>query len=196
MDVMDNRVKTVVFDADDCIIALNEEACRRCRVNMEDIIEYNIYNCLRHEQADALSRAYSDVETFRNAAVYIGADRINTMMDRYSNADVIIDTFCYTDEINRYKQELFSRMFNRIPKSNIRITTVGVSKHKDLSYADIIVEDKFETVESMAKVNSSVQAVLIAKPWNRELYKKCGYRNVVLAETLNEAVDIVEGMLK
>ena len=159
-----NDVKIVVYDVDDVIIGLNESAHKIAGIDLTKRKYFDVKKetaLLTTEQMKGLYRAYNDVETFKKAVIYRGAEDIFSIEDT-NKARVYLHSLSYQQEIADYKVELLSKLYPDIPDDRIMLEC-GVSKSV-INEVDILVED---CLDNIRRSKARIANIMIKKAYNR-----------------------------
>ena len=123
-------------------------------LTMEQMTEYNLYECLPYDIADALIELFCYQEVYNNIQPFSGsAKAIKTMIN--NGHEIYVATA--TDIRNMtWKEQLLQRYFPFIPKENlIRI------HNKKLLKADVLIEDNLSNL-----IETHAYRICFNRPWN------------------------------
>ena len=152
-------------------------------LSLDQIITYNLYECLPAQVTDKLLELYVDQVVYDSLQPYDGAIKaIQTLMNNEN--EIFIATA--TDVRNlEWKEQLLRRYFPFIPKENlIRI------HNKKLLNVDILIEDNLYTL-----TQTSADRVCFDQPWNRSDSKDFVY-NINRAYCWGDIINIIDKIKK
>lgn len=153
----------IVYDCDDVLIGLNKVAHELAGISLEKRKYYSISKepDISQEQKDKLIKCYGQVDTFRKAEFYDGADEIFNI-EESGLAKVYIHSLSYTEDILAYKREKLKAKYPNISEGRL-LLECGHTK-SSLDDLDILIEDN---IENIAKSKARLGNILIKKPYNR-----------------------------
>ena len=123
-------------------------------LTIEQMTEYNLYECLPSNIADELIELFCDQEVYSNIQPFSGSSKaIKSMISNGHEIYVVTAT----DVRNMtWKEQLLQRYFPFIPKDNlIRI------HNKKLLRADILIEDNLNHL-----IETHADRICFSRPWN------------------------------
>lgn len=187
----------VIFDMDDVLWPLNERCTSILGITMEQLVDYSYLQnpLLTEQQRTMLGDLYKSPSTFKDIEWYSGVHRINTI-----HADVRVCS-------NNFNRAVAEQKIEEIKNSAVfplSVLTLRIVEEKNLTSKELLDQEIFAYVEdspyNIAKSKAKYN-IAIKKPYNTNskalsMMTQNGTRPVYMCNTLNDAIDVVEHLLR
>jgi len=187
------RLMKAVYDVDDTLWGLNEQAYKLAGLTVDDAKYYRVQEnpLLTDEQRKLIMDGFCDPEVFKRCVFYEGYTRIFDI-DRDGKAHVHISSANTNFEVMNIKKP---RLINEVPNikpDNIKMTILtGSHLGQEREPGDILVDDN---ILNIIKSNFPYN-ILMSQPHNRNIIMPFD-KNIIRVESLMQAVDIVESIIE
>ena len=185
------KLPIVVFDFDDILWDHVGYICNKMNININDWVKFEIADndCFNEEQVNKVHELFKQKETYDNVNFYEGIERINSL-----KAFTYIISNVANNDIHDVKIKQLLSILN-IPLNRLHMNVVTDFKSKTLPENTYIFID--DSPYNISKSNA-VYNIMIRRPWNisNEANKLLKNTSVIMCNSLNEVIDIIENILK
>lgn len=180
----------ITFDVDGVLNNQSEYIANKLGLNYSKWTQYYLWDNTGEirDNADIILEAFKNVDMFKDCGYLPGIERLMELNNRH-DIELEINSHNFTEEIMNYKRKSLKEKIG-IKDNQIHLALVDRELKEKVVDTDILVEDKIENIKSS---NIRVKAILISQPYNiwQELPE-----NTVRAESLNDAINIIEEIIK